>query len=267
MKDEAEPRRVAAIAAIAGLLGVLLLALLPGVGRAQVRTVTVFAAASLGDAFRAMQGPFEKKHPGWKLQFSFAASSTLRVQIEQGAPAHVFASADQEQMQPLVSHRLAGAPKVFARNRLVVVVPASNPGKVAGVQDLARPGLRVLGTAENVPVGRYSRQVLGKLSGMNGFPRDFAARVERNLVSREANVRAVLAKIELGEGDAALVYESDAHASSRVRRFALPATANVTAAYPMAVLSDSPQRSGGEAFVQFVLSREGQAVLRRYGFR
>lgn len=238
-----------------------------GPGEAQERRVTVFAAASLTDAFRGLQGPFERKHPGWKLRFNFAASSLLRVQIEQGAPADVFASADPAQMHTLAATRWVVSPQVFARNGLVVVVPAGNPGRLQSAQDLGRPGLRIIGTGESVPIGRYSRQVLTKLAGTAGFPRDFAARVERNIVSREANVRAVLAKVELGEGDAALVYQSDARSSRRVHIITLPAAANIVAQYPIAVTAGAPQRAGAQAFVQFVQSREGRAVLRRYGFQ
>lgn len=236
-------------------------------GEAQPPTVTVFAAASLGDAFRALQGAFERKHPHWKLRFNFAASSTLRVQIQQGAPADVFASADQTQLQPLVASRQAGPPRVFARNRLVLVVPAGNPGRLRSAKDLSRPGLRVLGTAANVPIGAYTRQVLQKLARLPGYPPDFAAGVERNVVSKEANVRAVLAKTELGEGDAALVYETDARSSTRVRMIPLPEAAQVIAEYPVAPVVGGGQRAGGEAFIRFLLSPEGKTTLRRFGFR
>src|SRR5205085_1176481 len=124
------------------------------------RTLTVFAASSLTDAFNALKPVFERTHPGVTVQYSFGASSTLRLQIEQGAPADVFASADSEQMQPLVRRHLVLAPQTFARNHLVVAIPAANPGKVRSVPDLARPGLRLVTTNPAVPIGRYTRQVL-----------------------------------------------------------------------------------------------------------
>jgi molybdate transport system substrate-binding protein len=229
--------------------------------------LTVFAAASLTEAFDALRPEFERAHPGVTLQLSFGASSTLRAQIEQGAPADLFASADYEQMQPLVAQRLVLPPRTFARNRLTVAVPLSNPGKVRTVQDLARPGLRLVSTAEQVPIGRYTQQVLEKLSHTHGFPSDFANRVNANVLSREANVRAVLVKIELGEADAAIVYETDARSSPRVRPIPIPPSANNTAAYPIAILTNTPNRPAATAFVRFLLSKRGRAILKRHGFR
>ena len=230
------------------------------------RTITVLAAASLTDAFRAIQPDFERANPGVKLRLEFGASSTLRTQIEQGSPADVFASADEEQMQALAQARRVEAPSPFARNRLVLVVPAANPGKIATPADLARPGLRLVTTAPAVPIGHYTQALLQKMEKVRGYPPDFAQRVERNVVSREANVRAILAKVELGEADAAFVYATDARSSRRVRVVPLPGGISVTASYPIAVISGSPNRREAEAFVRFVQSRAGQAALRRYGF-
>lgn len=234
---------------------------------AQPRAVTVFAAASLTDAFRAMQPEFERENRGFSVRFNFGASSQLRTQIQQGAPADVFASADHAQMQPLVSAGLVSQPRVFARNRLTIAVPMANPGKLRTAADLTRPGLRLVTTAEAVPVGRYTQQVLRNLSRFPGYGPDFAARVNRQVVSREANVRSVLAKVELGEADAALVYETDARSSRRVRRIPIPDQANVVAEYPLAVVRGSRSASDAENWARFVLSPKGQAVLRRHGFR
>jgi molybdate transport system substrate-binding protein len=252
------------------MLGILLSALaLPRGGRAAPppREITVFAAASLTDAFNALKPEFERAVPGVTLRFSFASSSALRLQLEQGAPADVFASADYQQMRPLADKGLVLAPRTFARNRLVVVIPAANPGKLRSVRDLARPGLRLVTTAAAVPIGRYTQEMLEKLSRTRGFPTDFGPRVNANVVSREANVRAALVKVELGEADAAVVYETDARSSPRVRSLPIPARANITAEYPVAVVAATPRRRDAEAFARFLLSDRGRAVLKRFGFR
>lgn len=231
------------------------------------RTITVFAAASLTPAFTSLQAPFEKRNSGWKVRFNFAASSALRAQIEQGAPADVFAAADYAQMRPLAEARLVRAPATFARNRLVVVAPTANPGKFRSPKDLCRPGMRIITTSEAVPIGRYTSLAIEKLAAQPGYPAGFAARVARSIVSREANVRTVLAKVELGEADAAMVYATDARSTPRVKAFTLPEPANVEADYPIAVVAASPHGPGAEAFVRFVRSPEGRAVLLRQGFR
>lgn len=249
------------------LLALLGTGALFGRAAAQTRTVTVFAASSLTDAFSTLKPVFEATNPGHRVRFNFGPSSVLRTQVQQGAPVDVFASADWAQMQPLVDGKQVHAPQTFARNRLVLVVPARNPGSVRSLRDLARPGLRVITTGEAVPIGRYTQEMLGKLSRMSGYGRDFAARVNANVVSREANVRTLVAKIELGEADAAVVYESDARLSRRLRALPIPLAANVTAEYPIAVVASARDRAGAEAFVRLVRSSRGRDVLRRFGFR
>lgn len=234
---------------------------------APARTVTVYAAASLTDAFNAVGPEFERSQPGVKVRMNFGASSMLKAQIEQGAPADVFASADMPNMAPLAESRRVLAPQTFARTRLTLVVPASNPGRVRSAHDLDRRGLRVVITGEAVPIGRYSEQALQQLSRQPGYGADWLKRVHANVLSREANVRSLLAKVELGEADAALVYETDARSTRRVRSIPLPPAANVDAAYPIAVVADSPNRGAAEAFVRFVLTGRGQATLHRFGFR
>jgi molybdate transport system substrate-binding protein len=258
--------RVGLLAVAAGLLLGCTAGTRP-VGGAQRTRVTVFAAASLTEAFGEVKGAFEKASPAWEVRLSFGASSQLRAQIEQGAPADVFASADGEQMTPLVKTGRVSGPRVFARNRLAVVVPASNPGRIRSVKELARPGLRLVTTSVAVPIGRYTQEALGKLDRLPGYGADFTARVNRNVVSRETNVRGVLAKVELGEADGAIVYETDGRSTPRVKVLPIPEKANVVAEYPIVVVRDGPARAGGEAFSRFVLSKAGQEVLRRYGFR
>lgn len=235
--------------------------------QADRRTVTVFAASSLTNAFNELGPAFQRAHPGQQLRFNFGASSALRSQIQLGSPADVFASADHEQMEPLQKAGLVSAPTTFARNRLTVVVPKENPAKLGSPRELARPGLRLVTTAEAVPIGRYTQETLKKLGTQPGYPPDFANLVNRNVASREPNVRAVLAKVELGEADAAIVYETDARASSRVKTIPIPENANVVAEYPVAVVSAGGNKSGAEDFIRLLRSSAGRAVLKRYGFR
>jgi molybdate transport system substrate-binding protein len=235
--------------------------------RSQDKTLTVFAASSLSDAFTDLGKQYEAANPGWKVTFNFGGSSQLRTQIDQGAPADVFASADYSQMESLVKTKRVGAPQTIARNRLTIVIPARNPGKIRSAQDLTRKGLRFVTTAENVPIGRYTQEVLDKLSGVRFYNAGFAEKVNANVVSREANVRSVLAKVELGEADAAIVYESDARTSNKVRTVEIPRQANVTALYPIAVVLDSAHPKEAERFYKLVLSHRGSRTLRRYGFQ
>lgn len=253
-----------------GLVGVLLGGL-AGQGVAQApRPVTVFAAASLTDAFNEIGAAFARRNPGFAPRFSFAASSMLRAQIERGAPADLFASADWEQMRPLADAKRAVSPRAFAKNRLVIAVSAANPGKIRALGDLARPGLRLVMTDPKVPIGRYTRQVLEGAVAAKAVPPDFRVKVDANVVSREPNVRTLLTKVELGEADAAVVYETDALAGKRAGKIvtaAIPAKFNVVAEYPIAVLAEAKERAGAERFVAFVLSKEGRAILKRNGFR
>jgi molybdate transport system substrate-binding protein len=235
--------------------------------RSDDETVTVFAAASLTRVFTELGPVFQRAHPGQQVRFNFGASSALRSQIQLGAPADVFASADHEQMAPLRKVRLVDAPATFARNRLALVVPLANPARIRSPRDLDQRGLRLVTTAPAVPIGRYTQQALARLAKLPGYPADFVARVNRNVVSREPNVRAVLAKVELGEADAAVVYETDGRASRRVKVLPIPEKANLIAEYPAAVVTATHQRDGAEAFVRFLQSPAARRVLKRYGFR
>jgi molybdate transport system substrate-binding protein len=228
----------------------------------------VFAASSLTDAFKKVGPAFERSHPGTRVTFSFAASSLLRTQIEQGAPADVFASADHEQMERLARAGKVAGVTIFVRNRLAVVVPAANPGRIRELADLARPGLRIIITAEQVPIGRYTRQALMKMSQQDAMGTDFQPMVLANVVSQEANVRGLLAKVELGEADAAVVYASDAAAAGRkVRVIAIPARYNEIAVYPAAVVAGSKSPREAAAFVRFLRADAARSILKRYGFQ
>lgn len=252
-------------------LACAVLALLPGPRPAEAARgeITVFAAASLGDAFGAIARDFERRHPGLRVRLNLAGSQQLAAQIEQGAPADVFASADERWMDRLAAaHLLAGAPARFARNRLAVIVPRSNPARLAAPQDLARPGLRLVLAADAVPAGRYARLALARLAPLPGYPPHYLRRVLANVASEEENVKSVVAKVQLGEADAGIVYRSDVTpaVARAVRTIALPPGANVTAVYPIAVLAGARDRRAARAFVALVRSAEGRAALERAGF-
>jgi molybdate transport system substrate-binding protein len=184
------------------LLAALLVAQVHAQGPAPAGELTVFAAASLTEAFRELAGT--------TVRFNFAGSQQLALQIEQGARADVFASADQRWMDYARERNLIeGESRVFVHNRLVAIVPKANPARIRGLEDLARRGVKLVVGAEAVPVGRYSREVIRNLGGVRGFPPGYADRVFANVVSQEENVKSVVAKVQLGEADAGFVYRSD----------------------------------------------------------
>lgn len=229
--------------------------------------VRVFAASSLTDAFEEMAVQFRAEHPQASVAFNFASSSALAVQINEGAPADVFASADFAQLRVVAARGGASEPVVFATNDLVVVVPARG-ARLHAFEELARPGLRLVLAARDVPIGAYSREILVKASMAAGGPGpDFTARVLANLRSEEANVRAVLAKVQLGEADAGIVYRTDAATAAReVAAIAIPRAWSVMALYPIAALNGGRNRVGAQAWVDFVLSPAGQETLARFQF-
>ena len=230
-------------------------------------TVTVFAAASLTEAFKALGTAFESSHPGTHVAFNFAGSQQLVQQLAQGAKADLFASADRKQMSIAIASHLVETASVgiFARNRLVVIVPGNNPGTIRTWADLEKAGLKIILADSAVPAGRYALQFLDRVSGTEGRAH-FRASVLGSVVSWEENVRAVLAKVELGECDAGIVYTSDAarDTSGDLFRVGIPDSLNVIAEYPIAALNgaSAPARE----FAAYLLSREGGAVLERFGF-
>jgi molybdate transport system substrate-binding protein len=230
-------------------------------------SITVFAAASLHEAFTAA-GPAFTKATGTAVTFSFAGSDSLEQQLAQGAPADVFASANESQMQKAVAAGITGSdPKTFARNRLVIVVPSGNPAKIASAADLAKSGVKVVFAAPTVPVGAYTRAGLKKLDGRPGYAADFDAAVEKNVVSNELDVKAVATKISLGEGDAGVVYATDvAPLGTKVETIAFPPDSVAEAVYPIATVKTASNAKGAQAFVDFILSPAGQAFLKARGF-
>lgn len=232
----------------------------------ETRSLSVFAASSLTEAFTEIGRNFEAANPNVTVRFSFAGSQTLKTQIEEGAPADIFASANKPEMESLIASGFVAtdAAQIFLQNGLVVILPSENQIGLGKLQDLARPGVKLVLAAEEVPVGKYTRQSLDLMNGQFGM--DFKDQVLANVVSNEDNVRQVVAKVQLGEADAGIVYTSDAVAVPDLKRIDIPAGLNVSAEYPIALLARSDHDELGTAFIDYVLSAEGQAVLQKWGF-
>jgi molybdate transport system substrate-binding protein len=231
-------------------------------------TLTVFAAASLTDAFTELGRSFEAANPGVNVAFNFAGSNQLAAQIKGGAPVDVFASANERQMATAVeSGRIdPEEPRIFVTNRLVAVFPADNPAGIAQLQDLARPGTLLVLASEQVPVGQYSLDFLDRASQNVAFGPSFREGVLNNVVSYEENVRSVLNKVVLGEADSGVVYSSDLVGVDNIRHLEIPNALNLIAVYPIAQLKDSSLPELSRAFVDFILSPGGREILARHGF-
>lgn len=231
--------------------------------------LVVFAAASLTDAYEHIAAAFEQENPGVDVLFNFGGSSTLATQLVQGAPADVFASANNSQMTVAVDGgRVAGTPRIFAQNRLVLIVPASNPANIQSLRDLANPGVNLILAAPDVPVRVYTDMMLEQMAADSVYGETYRDAVLGNLVSEEPNVRQVSAKIALGEADAGVVYLSDVtpDISDDVIALPIPDAFNTIATYPIAVMNDSRHPELAEQFVEFVLSGAGQDILVAWGF-
>lgn len=229
--------------------------------------LTVFAAASLNKPFTVIGQSWAAQHPGSELTFSFDASSALRAQVEEGAPVDVFASADIKNPQTLIDECLAPAPMtVFATNHLVIVVPAANPAGIALPTDLAKVGVRIVAAGDDVPITRYAEQLISNIAAQAGAPAGYADAVHANIVSREDNVSAVLAKVALGEGDAGIVYISDATGADGVTTIQVPDDVNVLATYGAVEIGTTGTPATSAAFLAYLMGAEGQAILAEYGF-
>lgn len=229
--------------------------------------LTVYAAASLKTALEAVRTAYEAAVPGVTLTIATDASSTLRTQIEQGAPADVFLSADQKNPEALVGAGLADGPEVvFAGNSLSIVVPTDDPAHISTPADLARPGVKIIAAGPDVPISTYAEQQIALLAGLPGYPPGFADGYRANIVSKEQNVEAVVAKIELGEGDAAIVYATDTKESTKVRTIPLPDSARVIATYAGVVVKRSRRIDAAHAFLVWLAGSAGFAVLGSFGF-
>jgi molybdate transport system substrate-binding protein len=270
-------RSVVSAAGVAGLLLVTLLGCsrpapaekerrassAPAPPASEPTRLVVFAASSLTDVFNDLERSFEAANAGVDVVLSLGGSQLLKLQISEGAPGDVFASADGAHMRALVSAGLARPSQTFAHNELVIVVPSDNPARIAELEELPRAQRLVIGAA-SVPVGSYTRELFARASSAYGA--SFEEAVLSRVVSEESNVRLVRAKVELGEADAAVVYRTDAAASTNVKQVLLPPELNVRASYPIAVLTRAAQPELARRWVSHVLSPAGKAALETRGF-
>jgi molybdate transport system substrate-binding protein len=238
-----------------------------GGGEEEGSTLTVLAASSLTDAFGELEKTFEERNSGTDVRQSFESSSTLLTQIQHGAQADVFASAAEEEMNTAVEDGLVvGNPDIFVRNREVVMVPKDNSANIESIRDLARPGVKLVLAEDGVPAADYALEILGKADAEygSGFKRD----VLSNVVSREADVRASVSRVALGDADATFGYASDYTPDIRdqVEVIQIPEDMNITATYPIAVLQDARSPGLARKWVALVMSDEGQRVLEKWGF-
>jgi molybdate transport system substrate-binding protein len=261
------------LASVAALMALAIAACAAGPGTAPASTgaatveLQVFGAASLKKVLARVAQAYEAANPGITLAISTDASSSLETKIEQGAPADVFLAADTAMPAKLAGAGLvAGNMVEFARNRLAVIVPAGNPAGIRTPADLARPGVKVIAAGDTVPVTAYANQLVEGLARQPSYPAGYVDAYAANIVSREDNAAAIVAKISLGEGDAAIVYATDALASDTVDGIAIPPVANVAATYGGVVVKASPHIAEAERFLAWLTGPEGRAVLAADGF-
>lgn len=229
----------------------------------------IFTAGSLTAAFEEMKSELEATYTDLTVTLNIASSSALRTQLEEGAQADVFASANIAQMdQAQEADRIEGDPQMFAGNRLILIVPADNPAGIETVADLAEPDTMVVLAQEQVPVGAYARNSLDLMSQDPELGDDFNDRVMENVVSEEQTVMAVVTKIQLGEADAGIVFASelDDELLDEVQVIEIPEQFNVIAEYPVGIVEGAPNPEAAQMFVDYLLGEDGQAILEGHGF-
>jgi len=255
------------LAAIVSLLAFIVAACSnAGAASAGHTDLTIYGAASLKGVLDKAKAAYETANPGTTVTVSVDSSAALETQIEQGAPADVFLSADTANPRKLVDRGLtAGAPVTFARNKLTIIVPKASSA-VKTPTDLARTGVKVIAAGDAVPITRYATQLVANLAKDTGDPARFVAAYTGNIASREDNVKAIVAKIELGEGDAGIVYVTDAKASTKVTTVDVPDGSNVIATYSGVVVKASRDAAAAQAFLSWFAGPSGQAILGSFGF-
>src|SRR4051812_41278043 len=232
--------------------------------------ITVFAAASLTDAFNEIKAEFLKKNPRADVEFQFGGSPALRAQLEQGARADVYASADLPNMtQALQAGLVKDAGKVFVRNSLVIITPKRNSANITRPADLNKSGLKLVLAAPEVPVGNYARQSFALMEKDASYGTGFSAAVLKNVVSNESNVKQVVTKVQLGEADAGVVYGTDVtrDVQNDLNVIQIPNALNVIAEYPIALTRSPGNSDVANAFITYVTNSEGQAIMKKYGFQ
>ena len=250
------------------MIAVLLLAASAGYAQ-ETKELTVFTAASLTGAFGEM-GQMYKNETNISVAFNFDGSQALRTQMENGAYADVFASANQKQMNAVKNDGLMNNSSVviFTKNKLSLIVPKGNPAKIINLSDLAKPGLKIVMGTKDVPVGDYALQIISKLGNDSAYGPDYKTKVMANVISQETNVNYVVTKVALGEADVGFAYVSDItkNLTSKVDKIDIPDEYNVIAQYPMGVLLESKYPLQSREFISLVMSDKGKAVLEKYGF-
>ena len=229
--------------------------------------LAVYAAASLTAPLESVKAAYETSHAGVRLTLALDSSAALRTQIEQGAPADVFLSADLTNPQKLDDGGLATGPVTkFAGNHLTIVVPKANPGSINSPADLATSGVRIVAAGEKVPITVYANQLLEKLGALPGYPSAFASAYGANVVSREDNVKAIVTKVELAEADAGIVYVTEAIGSTKLTTVEIPTEAAVAAIYGGVAVAASAHPNEAAAFLSWLAGPDGQAILADFGF-
>ena len=230
-------------------------------------SLTIYGASSLKSVLAQVKTTYEAADPGTTLTISTDSSTALETKIEQGAPVDVFLSADTANPQKLVDKGLAaGNPTKFAGNLLTIIGPAGNPAGIQTPADLAKSGVKVIAAGDAVPITKYANQLVANLAKQPGYPADFVSKYIANIVSKQENVAAVVTQIELGEGDAGIVYVTDAKTSTKVATIAVPDAANVPATYAGVVVKASTNPVAAQAFLAWFAGPAGQAILATFGF-
>ena len=231
-------------------------------------SLTVFAASSLTNAFNDIKTAYHTAHPNVTITYNYNGSQALEQQMANGAPDDIFASADLTNMQNASNAKLVGSSQVFAKSKLAVIVPSSNPARIQSLKDLANSGVKIDVGASSVPVGKYTLQVLDNLGQASAYGIDYENSVKLNFVSQEENDAAIVQKVQLGTVDAGFVYVTDVTPAdeNQVTSITIPDQYNVIAQYPIAVTKSSTHASAAQAFVQYILSSQGQAILNKYHF-
>jgi molybdate transport system substrate-binding protein len=250
------------------IIAVLLLAASAGYAQ-ETKELTVFTAASLTGAFGEI-GQMYKNETNISVVFNFDGSQALRTQMENGAYADVFASANQKQMNAVKNDGLMNNSSIviFTKNKLSLIVPKGNPAKIINLSDLAKPGLKIVMGTKDVPVGDYALQIISKLGNDSAYGPDYKTKVLANVISQETNVNYVVTKVALGEADVGFAYVSDIteDLTRKVDKIDIPDEYNVVAQYPMGILLESKYPVQSQEFMSRVLSDKGKAVLEKYGF-
>jgi len=256
------------VLAVVGLCVAVLAACSTTSGAQSTTEFTVFGAASLNAALEAVTSAYEAANPGTTITVATDSSAALETQVEQGAPADVFLSADTTNPQKLVDGGFAsGKPVNFACNKLTIIVPSDNRAGIVTPADLANDGLRIVAAGDEVPITTYAAQLVENVAAEPGAPSDFAAAYAANVASKEDSVSGVVSKIELGEGDAGIVYVTDATAADGVASIGVPDAVNVHATYAGVVVGASSNRAAAAAFLRWLAGPDGQAILSEFGFQ